>query len=77
MKAQAFLELVGEMMTAQQDYYHLKRFGDKQAATIALIKSKDLEKRVRAVVTEGRLEPSLLAFSAEEFQEKMKLENRR
>ena len=50
MKAQAFLILVGEMLTAQQDYFALRRHSD-------LIKAKDLEKRVMVIVKEGRLEP--------------------
>lgn len=57
MKAKAFLELVGLMLAAQQDYFRIKRTGMKVDATDALIKSKNLEKRVAAVVKEGFLEP--------------------
>lgn len=57
MKAQAFLELVGEMLTAQQDYFSLKRKGIQDKAREALIRAKELEKRVQAVVKEGGLEP--------------------
>jgi hypothetical protein len=58
MKAQAFLELVTKTMTAQADYYAARR---RDAGVITtrdlLIKSKDLEKQVWAVIKEGRLEP--------------------
>jgi hypothetical protein len=56
MKAQAFLELVGKMMTKQQDYFTAKRQGLIKAKDL-LIESKELEKQVRAVVKEGKLEP--------------------
>lgn len=56
MKAQAFLKLVGEMMTAQQDYFKSRRSrkGDDYGL---LIKAKELERKVLAVVNDGRLEP--------------------
>lgn len=50
MKAQAFLNLVGEMMAAQQAYF-------KARTQHWLMTAKDLEKRVREVVKEGGLEP--------------------
>lgn len=50
MKALAFLKLVGEMLTAQQDYFSFRRHGD-------LMKAKQLEKQAMAVVKEGKLEP--------------------
>ena len=50
MNAQAFLELVGKMLTVQQDYFKSRKQSD-------LIKAKELEKQVLAVVKEGRLEP--------------------
>lgn len=56
MKAQAFLNLVGETLTTQQDYFKAKRAGSSAQYDL-LIKSKGLEKRVMAVVKEGRLEP--------------------
>jgi hypothetical protein len=59
MKAQAFLKLVGTMMTAMADYYATsKKYGRQSPVAIAaLVKSKGLEKQVRDVVKEGRLEP--------------------
>jgi len=58
MKAQAFLELVTTMMTAQADYFAARR---RDAGVITtrdlLIKSKDLEKQVWAVIKDGKLEP--------------------
>ena len=56
MKAQIFLNLVGETLAAQQDYFKAKRAGSPTQYDL-LIKSKGLEKRVMAVVKEGRLEP--------------------
>jgi len=55
-KAQAFLNLVGKMMTAQQDYYKARKSA-KIGSHDLLINAKDLEKQVLAVVREGRLEP--------------------
>lgn len=55
MKSQAFLELVGEMLKTQQDYFEAKRKGDANRTAI-LIKSKGLERQVAAVVKGGRLE---------------------
>jgi hypothetical protein len=49
MKAQVFLELVGVMLEVQQDYFKSRLQSD-------LIKAKELERRVRAVVKEGHLE---------------------
>jgi hypothetical protein len=59
MKANEYLKLTERMMTAQADYYATaKKFGRQSPeALIALIKSKDLEKQVRAVIKEGKLEP--------------------
>lgn len=58
MKAQAFLELVGRMISAQQDYFAARR---KSIGVIAtqdlLVKAKELEKQVIEVVKEGKLEP--------------------
>jgi hypothetical protein len=58
MKAQAFLELVERVLTAQANYYAARKKG---AGVITerdlLIKSKELEKQAWAVVKEGRLEP--------------------
>ena len=60
MRAQAFLELVTTMMTAQADYFAARR---RDAGVITtrdlLIKSKDLEKQVWAVIKDGRLEPDI------------------
>lgn len=56
MKAQAFLKLVGEMLTAQQDYYRARKQGNGSEYSL-LIKAKELEKKALAVVKEGRLEP--------------------
>lgn len=56
MKAQAFLELVGEMMTAQQDYFKARKAGRLDTHNM-LVNARNLEKRVLAVVDEGRLEP--------------------
>jgi len=69
MKAQAFLELVGEMRAAQSKYF-------KERTHSNLIAAKELEKRVDAVVKAGRLEPDVPAvnvFTAAEFQEQMVL----
>lgn len=60
MKAQAFLELVGKMMAAQQDYFAAKRNGDPKAKEL-LFRSKGIEKAVMNVVKEGRLEPDFMA----------------
>lgn len=56
MKAQAFLNLVSEMMTAQQDYFKARRDGRLDTHTL-LVKARDLEKKVMKVIDEGRLEP--------------------
>lgn len=56
MKAQVFLNLVGETLTTQQDYFTARKAGSVTQYNL-LIKSKGLEKRVMAVVKEGRLEP--------------------
>jgi hypothetical protein len=53
MKALAFLKLVGEMLTSQQDYWSRRKHSD-------LIKAKQLEKQVMAVVKEGKLEPDVV-----------------
>jgi hypothetical protein len=60
-KASAFLKLVGEMMSAQQQYF-------KTRAQINLIAAKEFEHRVLKVVKEGVLEPDEPAttVSAEE-----------
>jgi len=74
MKAQVFLELVGEMLRTQQDYFKAKREGLVKAKDL-LIASKDLEKRVFAVVKEGRLEPDVPAvevFNEAEYQERLR-----
>jgi hypothetical protein len=56
MKAQVFLKLVGTMMTAQADYFKARR-EDAYNAQQLLIESKQIEKQVRDVVKEDRLEP--------------------
>lgn len=56
MKAQAFLNLVGKMVTTQQDYFTAKKKGRIDAYNL-LVQSKELEKQVMAVVKEGKLEP--------------------
>ena len=53
MKALAFLRLVGEMLTTQQDYWAKRKHSD-------LIKAKQLEKQVMAVVKEGKLDPDVV-----------------
>lgn len=73
MKAQAFLTLVGQMMTAQQDYFKTR----KQTALIA---AKNLEREVRDVIKEGKLEPDDLPpaaqrLSEDEYKEYMRLVN--
>lgn len=60
MKARDFLILVGATLTAQQDYYALKRQGKKDLATAALIRAKGLEKRCWAIVNGGVLEPDVV-----------------
>jgi hypothetical protein len=52
MKAQVFLELVGVMLEVQQDYF-------KSRLKTDLVKAKELERRVWAVVKESHLEPDL------------------
>ena len=59
MEAQTFLELVEVMLEVQQDYFQAKRTGLLKAKDL-LIQAKELERRVRAVVKEGRLEPDPL-----------------
>lgn len=70
MKAQAFLELVGEMRAAQNKY-----FGQRTHSN--LIAAKELEKRVDAVVKAGKLEPDAQAtvnvYTAGEYQAQMAL----
>ena len=56
MKAKAFLKLVGEMLTAQQDYYVARR-GKRIDQYQLLVNAKSLERQVLAVVQEGALEP--------------------
>lgn len=56
MKASSFLKLVGEMMTAQQDYYKARK-GKQLDAYGMLVRAKELEKQVLAVVQAGKLEP--------------------
>lgn len=77
MKALAFLELVGKMLTAQQDYFKAKRTGDPRAKEL-LIMAKELEKRCWAVIKDGRLEPDVTAgvtriYTEQEYQEQMDL----
>jgi len=70
MKAQAFLELVGEMRAAQSKYF-------KERTQSNLIAAKDLEKRVDVVVKAGKLEPDATAtvnvYTAGEYQAQMAL----
>ena len=64
MKAQVFLELVGRMLTAQQDYFAARKRGLGVITTQdLLVKSKGLEKQVLMVVKEGRLEADAPALS--------------
>jgi hypothetical protein len=65
MKAQIFLNLVGELLTTQQDYFKAKRSGSPAQYDL-LIKSKGLEKRAMAVVREGRLEPDDVVIGQED-----------
>lgn len=68
MKAQAFLDLVGEMRAAQSKYF-------KERTQSNLIAAKDLEKRVDVVVKAGKLEPDVPAsevFSEVEYQERLR-----
>jgi len=53
MKAQAFLLLVKEMLTVQQNYFTWRRHGD-------LVKAKHLEKQAWAVIKQGKLEPDVI-----------------
>jgi hypothetical protein len=58
MKAQAFLELVRKVLTAQADYYAARKKGvGVITERNLLIKSKELEKQAWTVVKEGSLEP--------------------
>lgn len=70
MKAQAFLELVGEMREAQNKYYGHRTYPN-------LISAKDLEKRVDVVVKAGKLEPDATAtvnvYTAGDYQAQMDL----
>lgn len=50
MEAQKFLELVGRMLAAQETYF-------RSRLQVDLIKAKELEKQVKAVVKIGHLEP--------------------
>lgn len=81
MKAKEFLRLVGEMLTVQQDYFAARRKGEpKPRQTELLIKSKELEKRVWAVVKTGELEPdepqpTVHVYTTEHFQEQLRLIN--
>lgn len=52
MKAQAFLQLVKELLTVQQNYFAWRRHSD-------LVKAKHLEKQAWAVIKQGRLEPDV------------------
>lgn len=56
MKASAFLKLVEEVLTRQQDYFKAKRMGDPRQKDL-LIASKELEKRAWSVIKQGSLEP--------------------
>lgn len=56
MKAQAFLELVSAMRYEQASFF-AKRQAYPIEARKHLIQAKELEKRVDAVVKEGKLEP--------------------
>jgi hypothetical protein len=72
MKAQVFLELVGKMMQAQADYF-------ANRTQTNLIAAKQLEKTVRAVVKEGKLEPdeptaTVIVHTTEAFQEQFQLD---
>jgi hypothetical protein len=80
MKAQAFLDLVGKMMTKQQDYFEAKRNGLIRAKDL-LIDAKQLEKQVRVVLKEGKLEPDFAAevhvYTTKEYQEQLALTEHR
>jgi hypothetical protein len=78
MKAQAFLKLVGEMLTAQQDYYRARKLRNGSEYSL-LVKAKELEKKALAVVKEGRLEPDepepiVHVHTTEEFQRQFSLD---
>ena len=65
MKAQAFLNLVSEMMTAQQNYFKARRVGRLDTHEL-LVTARELEKKVMVVIDEGKLEPDeQLDFSKE------------
>lgn len=78
MKAQAFLELVGRMLTAQQDYYRARKLRNGSDYSL-LIKAKELENKVLAIVKEGRLDPdeptaTIHVHTTEEFQRQYELD---
>ena len=78
MKASAFLKLVEEVLTKQQDYFKAKRQGDPRQKDL-LIASKELEKRTWAVIKQGSLEPdeptaTVHVFTTEEYQRQLNLE---
>lgn len=53
MKAQAFLLLVKDLLTVQQNYFTWRRHSD-------LVKAKHLEKQAWAVIKQGKLEPDVV-----------------
>ncbi|MDL1909725.1 hypothetical protein FBQ81_03375 [Chloroflexi bacterium CFX6] len=66
MKAQAFLKLVGEMMTAQQDYFKARKAGRLDTYNL-LVNARNLEKRVMVVLDEGKLEADEPLDTAQEM----------
>lgn len=66
MKAQAFLLLVKEMLTVQQNYFTWRRHSD-------LVKAKHLEKQTWAVIKQGKLEPDVVT-TVEIAQEPIQLD---
>ncbi len=75
MKAQAFLLLVGRMMTAQSNYY-------ANRTQTKLVAAKDLEKQVWVVLKQGKLEPdeptaTTVVSADEERQLRLHLEDER
>jgi len=81
MKAQVFLELVGAARYEAINFY-AKRQTYPIEAKKHLIKARELEKRIDAVVKEGRLEPDIvttveIASAYEERQLRLHLEDER
>lgn len=69
MKAHIFLELVGKMMSAQERYFASRKTAGKKEQLELLIASKQIEKQVKAVIREGRLEADDEPSSADVWTE--------